>query len=85
MIFSTILVAFAINNMNEARLKRQQILKVSEMLLRNKDVNFLTELDVEGQGVTESEFVLSILLKLGVIDEEQDISQWRSVSAMFFI
>lgn len=81
-IFSTILIAFAINNLNEARIKKRQILQVSEMLMRNKDGgNFLSELDQEGQGISESDFVLGVLLKLGVVDEEQDLSPWRSVSA----
>ncbi len=79
MIFSTVLVAFAIHNMNEARAKKQQILKVSEMLLRNKDISFLNELDVEGDGISESEFVLSILVKLGAVEEDQDLAQWRAV------
>lgn len=80
MIFSTVLVVFAINNMSEARLKRKRILKVSEMLLKNKDLAFLTQVDDEGRGISEAEFVLSVLIKLGIIDEDQDVSQWRSVS-----
>jgi hypothetical protein len=80
-IFSTVLFAFAINNLNEARTKRKQILKISEMLLLKKDVNFLLDLD-RGEGINESDFILAILQHLEIIDDEQDISPWRMVSCL---
>ena len=78
LIFSTLLVGFAISNFAAARRKRKQIFKFSGMLQKKRDLDVLMELD-KGDGVTESEFVLAVLEHIGVIDSVQHVAPWKEV------
>lgn len=84
MILSTVLLALFINNLSNAESKKRQIRKMSELLLQNKDASFLAELDPDRKGISEPLFLLSVLLKLRVINEEHDLAHWREVSNLIF-
>ena len=78
-IFSTILVAYAINNFNNL-LRGQSLLKKKEqMLLQEQTLNFIADLN-NGEGVNKHEFVLAILQHIGTLDRERDIDPWMRVS-----
>jgi hypothetical protein len=78
LIFSTLLVGFAISNFTAARRKRKQIFKFSGILQKKRDLDVLMELD-KGDGVTESEFILAVLEHIGVIDSMQHVAPWKEV------
>lgn len=81
-IFSTVLVAFAINNLNEARTRKKRLVQFSEMLMRKEDLKFLQ--DVETGSIGESEFVLAVLLHFEIISQE-DVTPWKLVSILLFV
>jgi hypothetical protein len=71
------LVALAINNLHEARVKRQKLIQFSEMLMRKEDLQFLQ--DIESGTLTESEFILAVLLHLEILSDA-DVNPWKLVS-----
>eukprot|EP01039_Chlorochromonas_danica_P008307 gene8307-9158_t len=75
MLFSTLLFAFAFNNLQVLRAKRKQMHKMESMLMKRKELSFLLDLD-KGPGVARDEFVLALLLHFGSIDYENDVLPW---------
>jgi hypothetical protein len=69
-------MAFAINNVHEARTRRKRLVQFSEMLMRNEDLQFLQE--VETGGINEAEFVLAVLQHFEIISED-DVTPWKMV------
>jgi hypothetical protein len=70
-------VALAINNLHEARVKRQKLILFSEMLMRKEDLQFLQ--DIESGTLTESEFILAVLLHFEILSDA-DVNPWKLVS-----
>lgn len=55
----------------------EQRKKEKKMLEKMLDVNWIKQLDMNGNGeVLKEEFILAILCQLGIIDKEKDIDRW---------
>lgn len=78
-IASVIFFTYAIKSFGSAvdheRLLKERRLKLEQM----KSLDFLADLN-EGKGVAKHEFVLSILIHLGVLNAEYDVNPWIKVS-----
>lgn len=75
MIFSTVLFAFAFNNLQMLRAKRKQMHKLEAMIQKRKDLRFLLDMDT-GDGVTEDQFILALLLHFGNVEYQADVQPW---------
>ena len=61
------------------RAQKKQLSKIEKMKLKEKDLFFLEGLDVAGNGITQEQFILSILQHLGKVDFDTDIEPWMKV------
>lgn len=76
-VFSTVLLAFVVNNINSLAEQQVAMEELQEKLTKASDLQFLATLN-NGQGrISESQFILSILEHIGTIDRERDITPWR--------
>lgn len=53
--------------------------EIENKLSKLKNMDFITDLDADGQGVSESQFVLAILKHIGTLDKISDIDPWIKV------
>jgi hypothetical protein len=83
-IFSTILLSFAIQNFQNLRAERSQLKKIEKMTAKMKDLHFLQELDC-GEGISEEQFVIAMLNHLGTLDYDRDITPWVKVTKSLHI
>lgn len=66
-------------NYETIRKIKREILKRQVMMLKRRDLHTVAELD-NGDGISEAQFVLAILERIGVLDHRNDISPWIEVS-----
>jgi hypothetical protein len=66
--------------MNEARIRKERLVQFSELLMKKEDLQFLQ--DVESGSITESEFVLSVLLHFEILSDD-DVNPWKMVGCWF--
>ena len=78
---STVVFAFAFNTFATIREEQQQLRTMAEIMLKQKDLGFITELD-KGDGVREEQFILAILCHVGVLDIEKNVKPWQEVSVI---
>jgi hypothetical protein len=83
-LFSTVLSAFAFNNFQLWQAEKKNIERFNRKLEKQKDLTFLSSLD-EGNGLTQSEFVLALLQHLGTIDYKKDVKPLIEVILMFAV
>ena len=78
-IFSTILLSFAVQNYQMIKAEEKQLYAVNELHSKMRDVGFLSTLDIDGNGITEEQFVLAMLTHLGTVDFDKDVKPWTEV------
>jgi hypothetical protein len=77
-IFSTVLLGFAIQNFQMIKSEEKYLKTVQKMKLKMKDLSFLSNLD-SGDGISEEQFVLAMLSHLGTVKFDRDIQPWIEV------
>ncbi len=68
-LLSVCIVAAFIGAIDELRAKRQMQVKAFEQLQRSLDVDLMRSLDKNGDGISKLEFVIGMLIELGVVTE----------------
>ncbi len=77
-IFSTILLANAINNFNALVNGRKMLKQREKMLQLEQTLSFICDLN-QGMGVNKHEFVLAILTHIGTLNHDKDVLPWIKV------
>ena len=77
--FSTILLAFAISNLQGIHKERKNLKKALLFAERKQTLDRIKMLDT-GNGVPRDTFILAVLEQIGVLNRENDIEPWLKVS-----
>lgn len=76
---SVCIVAVAIGNFATISLEKAAEKKKLEFLRRKLDFTMIKEMDKDGDGVDRCEFLIAMLVQMGVCDKEKDIDPWLKV------
>ena len=84
---SVVLLGFIVNSVQQIHAERKQLKKIEEILVRKQNLAFVSKLglrndSVDRGGMTEAEFILSILEHLGTVDHQRDIVPWSQVTSL---
>jgi hypothetical protein len=79
-IFAVILMTSSLGNFAAVKAEIEMEKHKIAMLNKELDIEALTAMDVDGNGVDEIEFVTEMLVQVCGLDMEKDIMPWRRVS-----
>lgn len=82
-IVSAGLVAYLFSNLNIVKNGLKLLNEKQAKAQKRMTLDFMLNMDAEGEGVSSAEFVLAILEHGGVIDKEKDITPWLEVQHFF--
>ncbi len=77
-VFSITLFAFVARNIAILKVQQSQLELRKNMTRKRQQMGFLLELD-KGQGVSEEQFILAVLLQLDGLKMDKDIQPWKKV------
>jgi hypothetical protein len=81
-IFAVILMTSSLGNFAAVKAEIEMEKHKIAMLNKELDIEALTAMDVDGNGVDEIEFVTEMLVQVCGLDMEKDIMPWRRVSRL---
>jgi hypothetical protein len=75
-LISVIVVAASLGNLGAIQIEKDAAARKEKALKRPLDFNMIRELDLDGDGVDQVEFLVGMLVQTLDLDREQDIEPW---------